>query len=259
MTKTAWVLAVGLSACGPQVSGRVSGYELDVNEALFATVDDGKGAMVGAVVVLTDQVGTCASLLGTKAPPNAMYTTFTLTRQADGKLLSPDVGDYVLGATTTAAAAATGVFIRTDGNGTNAIPSANRGALSGLVRVTGLSLDRGTMNLSVDAKFGVQGDAIAGSLRASRCIIDTPSLTRGFLFAGGPGPQGAGVSQSADCADFVACYTATQTSPSNIDAYRSNGSCWSSGQATADACTSACRTALTSLRASPYAPAVCLQ
>jgi len=266
MKKTAGVLAVLMTACGPSVGGRVSGYALDVNEALFSTVTDSRGATVGAVLVLSDQRGVCAQLAAPKAPPNAMFTMFALTRRADQTPLSPDVGEYVVGATTAASASASGVFIRTDGNGTNSIPAANRGATSGLVRVTELSLDRGVMGVQIDAKFGVQADAIGGGLRADRCIIDSMALMRGFLFTGdgtlpGGGGGGGTVYQSPECADMLACYAAFNagSTSSLIDSYGASGTCWRSTAAAASACTDACRQTLTSLRSSPGAPSACFR
>ncbi len=259
MKKTALAVAVLLVACGPSVNGRVSGYALDVNEALFSTVTDGKGANIGAVLVLSDQKGVCAQLTATKAPANAQFTLFMLTRQADGKPLSPDIGEYVVGAAPGSAASAAGMFMRTDGNGTNAIPAANRGALSGLVRVTDFSLDKGVMGVQLDAKFGAQSDVVSGALRADRCIIDSASLMRGFLLSGEVSHPSGSVSQSPECADFVACYAAFGGTTSLADTYGPNGSCWKSSVATADSCTSACRSSLTSLRNTPSAPATCWQ
>lgn len=251
-----------LVGCGPAWSGKVSGYTLQVNEALYATLDDDKGAAVGAVVVLGDQTGLCALLAATKAPPSATIAAFTLTRQADGKLLSPDVGDYIVGASSSASASAAGAFLHTDANGTNSIPSTNRFASSGLLKVTELSNDRGSMSMQFEGKFGAQNDSVSVAVRAQRCIIDRQTLSRGFLattFGGsssGP-PPSSSVSQSPECADFLACYEATypgQTA-SIQSSYGPNGTCWTGSSATADSCTNACRSGLTSLRQSSTAGA----
>jgi hypothetical protein len=109
----------------------------------------------------------------------------------------------------------------------------------------------------------VQSDPVAGGLRADRCIIDSGALLRGFLFAGeGSGGGGGGtVYQSPECADMLACYAAINGTgtASLTDAYGSSGSCWRSTAATADACTSACRQALQSLRSSAGAPSACFR
>ena len=60
---------------------------------------------------------------------------------------------------------------------------------------------------------------------------------------------GGGGSQSTECKNYVACLEKTGTSTTSLkDTYGEKGSCWTTGGTTADTCTSACKTALDSLK-----------
>ena len=44
MRKQALGMVMALCACGPTFTGKVSGYSLELNDALFTTLTDSKGA-----------------------------------------------------------------------------------------------------------------------------------------------------------------------------------------------------------------------
>lgn len=254
---TGLAVAVSLAACGPSWSGKVSGYSLEQREALFTPLTDSKGAPTGGLIVLGDTTGLCAQLAATRAPSDATLVAFHFSRQADGKPLSPDTGDYVIGASSQASASAVGVFFKTDANGTSSVPRSNRMASSGLLEVTQLSLSDGTLTGHFDGKFGVQNDAVFVSFRASRCQIDPTTIGRGFLadaFGGVASPpsssSGAG-GQSAECAQLVACANQMGTGGQYESTYGPNGSCWTSASQ-ASSCTQSCTSALQSLRSAGY-------
>jgi len=60
---------------------------------------------------------------------------------------------------------------------------------------------------------------------------------------------GCGPSQSAECKKYLACSEAvTAGSTSSLtSSYGPTGTCWTTSTASADACTAACKTALSSL------------
>jgi hypothetical protein len=58
-----------------------------------------------------------------------------------------------------------------------------------------------------------------------------------------------GGGQSQECKDYLACAEKTKTgSQSLTDTYGDKGTCWTTGGATADSCTAACKSALSSLK-----------
>ncbi len=61
----------------------------------------------------------------------------------------------------------------------------------------------------------------------------------------GPG----GSSQSAECKAYVTCYESTGGTKGSLDSsYGGSGTCWMTSS-TADSCTAACKSAITSLKA----------
>jgi hypothetical protein len=67
---------------------------------------------------------------------------------------------------------------------------------------------------------------------------------------------GGGGGQSQDCKDYLSCATKVgQSTQSLTDTYGPSGTCWST-TATSDSCTSACKSALSSLKTA-YADAGC--
>ncbi len=181
--------ALTLCACGSPFTGEVSGYGLSVHESLVSVLTDWTGASTGAALVLSDQSDTCALLAAAKAPSNATLAFFEIGRTADNKALSPDTGDYTIGASGASVSSALGEFLHTDANGTDAIPSANAVATSGLLSVTALSTNNLTARF--DGKFGAQDDAVTAEISANLCVISTDTLGRGFL-GSGEGQNGTG-------------------------------------------------------------------
>jgi len=170
------------TGCGPAFTGTVSGYGLSVKDELFVTLTDSSGAAQGAVLVLADQGDFCATLAATKAPADLSLVAFVLQRTVDGKTLSPDTGDYVVGAQSGASTA--GLFMHTDANGTNELPAANRSAASGRLTVTTFQADQ-AMGGSFNGKFGAQNDEVSFGFNAHNCTIDTQTFVNGFLWTGG--------------------------------------------------------------------------
>jgi hypothetical protein len=228
----AGLLAVG---CGPAFQGKVSGYPLNVQETLFATTTDGAGASIGAVLVLSDQRNTCASLAAAKAPADMTVAAFMLTRRADGMPLSPDTGDYTVAEAGTSGASATGVFIHTDANGTNVIPVANRAAVSGVLSISSFT-PGSAMSGHFDGKFGSQDDAVTFAFNAQYCSIDSAAIAAGFLGAGtNVGEGGGGGSCTTLSTSVSSCtqYTGssyTQASTQSACTSTSSGGTWSAGR-----------------------------
>ncbi len=64
---------------------------------------------------------------------------------------------------------------------------------------------------------------------------------------------------SADCVKYLACTEAVSAGSAAAlkGTYDTGGTCWTSGTASADACTTACKAAITSLAASSPNTAAC--
>jgi hypothetical protein len=215
-----------LAACGPQFQGKVSGYGLQVKDTLFATTVDNSGAAVGAVLVLSDQPNMCASLAAPKAPSSATVAAFILSRRSDGTLLAPDLGDYTVAAAGTSGAAATGLFIHTDANGTNVIPTANRAAVSGVLSIS--TFQAGTaMSGTFDGKFGTQDDAIDFAFNAHFCAIDSTTIAAGFLGGGAvvrPASGAGSCMSNQTCVEYRgSSYTAASTQAGCNGAWSTSG------------------------------------
>lgn len=214
-----------LLGCGPGFNGKVSGYSLEVREAVFTSVNVG-GESVGALLVLSDQPNLCAKLAAAKPPPDSSMAIFSLSRSVDGKRLSPDVGDYVVASEAAlSGATTTGVFIHTDSNGTNAIPAANAKATSGLLKVTEYEpTGRETLTAHFDGRFGNQNDAMLGTISAKWCAVSTDTLAQGFL-----GMQ-PGIAVGGRCSRVSKCSADPRPTAEStrmcLDAEKSPPRCW---------------------------------
>jgi hypothetical protein len=187
------------TGCGPVFTGTVSGYGLSVQDELFVTMTDNTGASTGAALVLTDQPQFCSTLAATKAPADLSLVAFVMDRTVDGKYLAPDTGDYVVGAQS--GGSITGMFMHTDANGTNELPSTNRTATSGRLKVTAFQAGN-AMSGSFDGKFGAQNDPVSFSFNAHNCTIDTTTFLNGFLVGAGSYSQNNNTSGAAGSCTF---------------------------------------------------------
>lgn len=245
-----WLSMAMLMGCGPAWSGKVSGYGLETREAVFTTLT--VGTELSAVLVLGDQPNLCSQLAAPRAPGDATLAAFSFGRRADGKALTPDTGDYVV--TDSRPASGTwlvGQFVHTDANGTNAIPSANARALSGLLKVTKYT-PNGQLLAEFDGRFGSQGDEVQTAISASWCSITSDALRQGFLFKGASSSDGPGGSTSSDCRAYLSCLESISPGSSGQleSSYGAGGTCWTSTSSVADACSNACREGLASARSS---------
>lgn len=167
MRAVAVLVAVASMACGPVWSGKVSGAELTIKDAVFSPLLSRSGEPQGVVIVVGDQSDLCALVSSRGKLPSASVATFMLLGRANGKTLAPEVGEYYVGGPTETGKSSSGSFLRTDANGTLAIPSANTRLASGVVRVT--SLNDTSLVAQVDVRFGQQNDAVTGSFSARIC------------------------------------------------------------------------------------------
>jgi hypothetical protein len=123
----AGVVALALMACGPVWSGKVSGAELTIKDAVFSPLVSRSGEPLGMVVVVGDQADLCALVSSKSKLPSASVATFVLLSRANGKTLAPEVGEFYVGGPTDSGKSASGSFVRTDSNGTLSIPTATAG------------------------------------------------------------------------------------------------------------------------------------
>jgi hypothetical protein len=62
---------------------------------------------------------------------------------------------------------------------------------------------------------------------------------------------GSSISQSTDCSNYVACYDKAMGTTGTMDStYGKTGTCWTTTQASADACTAACKSAMSTMKTS---------
>lgn len=167
MRAVAGAAAVALMACGPVWSGKVSGAELTIKDAVFSPLVSRSGEPLGLVVVVGDQSDLCALVSSKSKLPSASVATFVLLGRANGKTLAPELGEYYVGGPTDTGKSSSGSFVRTDANGTLSIPTANTRLGSGVVKVT--SLTDTSLVAQLDVRFGQQNDPVTGSFSARVC------------------------------------------------------------------------------------------
>jgi hypothetical protein len=212
-------------------------------------------------VIVGDQPDLCA-LVSSKAK---LSSASGLLARANGKTLVPEMGEYDVGGPSDTGKSSSGSFVRTDANGTFAIPGANTVLASGVVKVT--SISNTSLTAQLDVRFGRQNDPVTATFSARIC----GELNSVFGGSGGGSPVLTGdpcTVQSRCSADpastqsrIDACKTATASGAKCATEYTTlincliaNQKCTSANVTDAEAARASCATQLTAFATCVGAP-----